>query len=54
MLLQKMFSRQQSVRSFSSRALRDKMEEKIVARQAQVKEFNKEHKNTKLGDVTVG
>lgn len=41
-------------RGFSSRALRDKMEQKIVERQAQLKEFNKEHKDTVIGQVTVG
>ena len=30
---------QQSLRNFSSRNLRDKMEEKIVTRQVQIKEF---------------
>lgn len=30
---------QQSLRNFSSRTLRDKMEEKIVTRQVQIKEF---------------
>jgi len=41
-------------RGFSSRALKDKMEQKIVERQAQLKEFNKEHKDTVIGQVTVG
>jgi hypothetical protein len=41
-------------RGFSSRALKDKMEHKIVERQAQLKEFNKEHKDTVIGQVTVG
>ena len=35
-------------------ALKEKMEQKIVARQAEIKEFNKEFGKTKLGDVTVG
>jgi len=30
------------------------MTEKIAARQAEVKEFNKEYKNHKLGEITVG
>jgi len=41
-------------RTFSSRALVDKMEVKIADRQAQLKEFNKEHKDTVIGEVTVG
>jgi len=32
----------------------DKMEEKVAARQIEVKEFMKEHKDTKIADVTVG
>lgn len=40
-------------RAFSS-ALHDKMEEVIGARQTEVKAFMAEHKNTKIGDVTVG
>jgi len=40
-------------RGFST-ALKDKMQVKIAARQAEVKEFNKEFGSTKLGDVTVG
>jgi citrate synthase len=42
------------VRAFSSTALKSKMEEKIAARQTQVRDFNKEFKNHKLGEITVG
>ena len=35
-------------------ALKQKMEEVIAVRQVEVKEFNKEHGKTKIGDVTVG
>jgi len=41
------------VRNFSA-ALKTKMEEVIATRQTQVREFNKEHGATKIGDVTVG
>jgi citrate synthase len=45
-------------RKFSSRkfstALMQKMEEVVAKRQVEVKEFMKTHKDTKLGEITVG
>ena len=55
-MLSKLFrgsTKVQSTRNFSS-ALKLKMEEKIVTRQAEVKSFNKEFGKHVLGEVTVG
>lgn len=40
-------------RAFAS-ALHNKMAEKIEVRQAEVKAFNKEYKDHKIGEITVG